>query len=125
MKTATKEYVRPISSTWWLNNRQVLMFMIREFTAVFVGAYAVFLLVLLSLDHATFDRVLQSPAALVFQVICLLFVLYHMYTWFALTPKAVVLWRGDEKVNPNAIVAANYAAWVLVSVAIFFWWVLS
>ena len=91
MKTATKEYVRPMSATWWLYNRQLVMFMIRELTAVFVGAYAIFLLVLLALDGNQFARVVQSPVALVLQIICLLFVLYHMYTWFALTPKAELI----------------------------------
>jgi len=111
-------------ATWWLNNRQLVMFMIRELTAVFVGAYAIFLLVLIGLDKDQFVRVLESPVSLLFHVGCLLFVLYHTYTWFDLTPKAVVLWRGDEKVNPALIVAANYVVWVVVSVAIFFWWVL-
>ena len=117
MKTATKEYIRPMPATWWLNNRQLVMFMVRELTAVFVGAYAIFLLVLLALDGNQFANVLRSPVSLVFQLICLLFVLYHTYTWFELTPKAIVLWRGDEKVNPALIVGANYAVWVLVSVA--------
>src|SRR6266404_6257556 len=109
MKTATKEYIRPMPATWWLNNRQLVMFMIRELTAVFAGAYAVFLLVLIALDKDRFIRVLDSPVALVFQLSCLLFVLYHTYTWFEVTPKAIVLWRGDEKVAPSLIVAANYA----------------
>jgi fumarate reductase subunit C len=122
MKTATKEYIRPMPATWWLNNRQLVMFMIRELTAVFAGAYAVFLLVLIALDKDRFIRVLDSPVALVFQLSCLLFVLYHTYTWFEVTPKAIVLWRGDEKVAPSLIVAANYAGWLIASVAML-WWV--
>jgi fumarate reductase subunit C len=31
----------------------------------------------------------------------------------------MVLWRGEEKVEPRYIIGANYAAWLIVSLVIF------
>ena len=43
----TKEYIRPMPATWWLHNRQVIQFMLREMSSFFVLGFAIFLLVLL------------------------------------------------------------------------------
>ena len=42
-------------------------------------------------------------------------VLFHSITWIALVPKVLVIWRGDERVNPRLIAGAHYAAWLVVS----------
>jgi fumarate reductase subunit C len=42
-------------------------------------------------------------------------VLFHTITWISLTPKVLVLWRGDERVDPTLIAASNYLAWLVVS----------
>ena len=44
--------------------------------------------------------------------------LYHSVTWFNLTPKAMVFWRGEERVSPTLIAASNYAAWIVVSILV-------
>jgi fumarate reductase subunit C len=102
---------------WWLHNTQLILFMIRELTSVFVAGYAVFLIIVISKvdDAAAFGETLRCPTALVFQVIALPFVLFHSVTWFNLTPKAIVLFRGEERVNPLMIAGGHYALWVLVS----------
>src|SRR5260370_36838972 len=43
----TKELVRPMPAAWFLHNRHLLKFMIRELTSFFVLAFAIFLLILL------------------------------------------------------------------------------
>ena len=45
-QTKSKEYIRPMPATWWLRRKTYFLFMVRELTSVFVGGYAVFLLVL-------------------------------------------------------------------------------
>ncbi len=45
-------------------------------------------------------------------------VLYHSITWFNLTPKVFVLWRGEERVSPILIAGANYVAWIIASAAV-------
>jgi fumarate reductase subunit C len=67
---------------------------------------------------AAFSETLLCPGALVFQLICLPFVLFHSVTWFNLTPKAIVLFRGEEKVSPVVIAGGHYALWALLSVII-------
>ena len=66
---------------------------------------------------------MSHPLSVVLHLIALPLVLYHAVTFLSATPKAVVLYRGDEKVSPTLIVAAIYAAWLAVSIAIA-WFVL-
>jgi len=115
-----KEYVRPMPATWWLHNIHLTLFMIRELTSLFVAGYAVFLLVLIAKmkDPAAFSDTLLCPGALIFQIIALPFVLFHSVTWFNLTPKAIVLFRGEERVSPVWIAGAHYALWVVLSMLI-------
>jgi fumarate reductase subunit C len=107
-------------ATWWLHNIYLKLFMIRELTSVFVAGYAVFLMVLISkVNHPeAFQDTLLCPGALVFQLIALPFVIFHSVTWFNLTPKAIVLFRGEERVRPLWIAGGHYALWVIVSLVI-------
>ena len=123
-ETRTKEYVRPMPATWWLHNYHLVLFMIRELTSLFVAGYAVFLLVLLYLrftdQEPRFNEVLTSPVSIILQLIALVFVVFHSVTWFNLTPKAVILWRGEEKVSPALIAGAHYALWAVVSLIVLY-----
>jgi fumarate reductase subunit C len=119
-----KEYIRPVSANWWLRKRSYTLFMLRELTAVFVAGYALFLLVLLYRAHqglltfTAFALGLMSPLSIVLHVLALAMAVYHSITWFNLTPKAMVVWRGEEKVNPALIAGVNYVVWVIVSVVV-------
>jgi fumarate reductase subunit C len=115
-------YLRPLPATWWFQNYHVTLFTIRELSSLFVAGYAAFLLLLLYRHgqgrepfHQLFEA-LKSPASLISHFIVLSFVIFHSVTWFNLTPKVVILWRGEEKVSPVVIVGAHYALWLLVSV---------
>ncbi len=121
----SKEYVRPMPATWWLHNRHLLIFMIRELTSVFVAGYAVFLLIMLYrfgqgrvAFHAFFERV-QSPVSIVLQVAALIFVIFHSITTFNAAPVLMVIWFGEEKVRPSLIILANYAVWLILSALLF------
>lgn len=115
-----KHYVRPIPGNWWLTRPSYLQFMIRELTAAFLGGYAIFLLVLISKarDPIAFGALLgllKSPISIALHLIVLAFALFHSITFFNLTPKVLVLHRGEEKVPAAAISGAHYAAWLVVS----------
>jgi fumarate reductase subunit C len=123
----TKEYHRPMPATWWLRNRHLVAYIIRELTSVFIAAYAVFLLYLLSAtnragkDAAAVDAIadrLNSPGWYVFHVLVFVFAIYHSITWFNLTPQALVLWRGEERVSPVLIAGAHYGLWIILSLLI-------
>ena len=120
-KTKSKEYIRPMPAGWWLKKKTFFLFMVRELTCVFVGGYALFLLVLASqLDNEeTFTAILKSPLWITLQIIALPMVLYHTVTWLNLTPKVMVIWRGEERVSPGLIAGAHYLAWAVVSIFIF------
>ena len=121
----SKEYIRPMPATWWLKRKTYFLFMVRELTCVFVGGYALFLL-LLAMQHddpQAFAALLDSRLLIALQIIALPMVLYHSITWFNLTPKVLVLWRGEERVSPTLIAGAHYVAWVLVSIVIL--WIVS
>lgn len=116
-----KEYVRPIPATWWLHNIHLVLIMIRELTSLFVAGYAVFLLILIGRANqgwAAFRDTLLCPTAVVFQVICLPFVIYHSVTWFNITPQVIVLFRGEERVGPLLIAGGHYVLWLILSLII-------
>jgi fumarate reductase subunit C len=115
-----KTWVRPIPATWWLRRRTYFLFIVRELTSVFVAGYVAFLLVMIARaqDEASFARFyegLACPASVALHVLTLLMVLFHAITWINLTPKVMVVWRGEQKVSPLLITGANYAAWLVVS----------
>ena len=123
--SSTTELIRPVPATWWLKKKSYFFFMLRELTCVFVGGYALFLLVLaVTLEDATaFATVLHSPFLITLQIIALPMALYHSITWFNLTPKVMVVWRGEEKVDPRIIAGANYVACLVASIIIL--WIAS
>ncbi len=122
--TRMTTYRRPVPFAWWLRNRGYALFVVRELTSVFVGGYALVLLLLLrSLadgpdSYAAFLATLRAPAALIFHAVALAAAVYHSITWFRLAPMAVALRVGGRRVPGGLIVAANYAAWGALSVAL-------
>ena len=117
----SKEYIRPMPANWWMMKKTYALFIIRELTCIFVGGYALFLLVLVARHDQpqAFVAWLNSPLLIVLQIIALPMVLYHSVTWFNLTPKVMVVWRGEERVSPLLIAGANYVVWAILSIAIF------
>lgn len=119
-----KEYVRPMPATWWLEKRPYTIFMLREFTAVFVAGYAVFLIVLVARAAQGPDAFgalvqgLSSPVSIVLHLIVLAMTAYHSATWFGSMAKVLVFWRGDERVSPASVIASGYVAWVVASVVV-------
>jgi len=113
-----------MSSTWWLGKPNYLLFMLRELTSVFVAAFLIFYLVQLSHlakgteSYTAFLGQRSSFGWVLFHILALIAALYHSVTWFNLTPKVMVMYRGEEKVPPALIAGPHYAAWVVISVVI-------
>jgi fumarate reductase subunit C len=61
---------------------------------------------------------LGSPLSVVLHLIALIFACYHSITFFNLTPRVLVVFRGDEKVPEQVIAGVHYAAWLVVSVVL-------
>ena len=119
-----KPYVRPMPATWWLKRSPYLLFMLREFSSVFVAAYVVIFLVMIrrlnegQAAYEAFLASLKSPLAISFHIVALAFAVFHTVTWFHLTPKAMAVRIGEERVKPALIIAPNYAAWAVVSAVV-------
>ena len=114
-------YHRPVSNTWWLKRKPYILFMIRELTSVFVAGYCIFLLVLVykltqgANAYGNLMAALKSPSSVALHLISLVFVLYHTITWFNLTPKILVLYRGEERIHQRLVAGTFYAVWVVIS----------
>ena len=121
-----KPYMRKLTTWWWLSQRRYMIYMIRELTCIFIGAYAILIvigLLRLSQGRAEYDAFLdslQSPFGMAFHLLALLFALFHTVTWFGVTPKAMPLRLGERVVPGVAIVMAHYAGWIVVSAAVLF-----
>jgi fumarate reductase subunit C len=123
-ETKSKELIRPMPIDWWLKNPAYVRFMLRDVTSVFIAGYCVFLMVLMSRAsgdaesfRAFYDK-LASTWSIVLHLIVLAFACYHSITFFNLTPRVIVLFRGDEKVPEHLIAGGHYVAWLLVSFAL-------
>lgn len=116
-----KPYHQRIPATWWLKHPAYFRFMLREWSSVFVAAYAVVLLVMLNrLSHGpqayeAFLACLKSWPSIVFHWVAFAFALLHTVTWFQATPQAMAVRFGEKRVPSALIVAANYVAWVAAS----------
>lgn len=118
-------YHRTVPTNWWLKKKEYFLFMVREFTSVFIAVYLVLFLLLiynLSLGQAEYEAYLQtlaSPLAVTFHAVAFLAALFHSITWFNLVPNIMVVWVGVKKA-PKAIVAgAHFAGWIGASVIIY------
>jgi fumarate reductase subunit C len=117
-------YRRRVSVWWWLQNRAYARFVLRELTSVFVAFFAGVLLwevralVQGPEAHARFLARLGSPLFVALHAVAFVFVLFHAITWFNLAPTAMVVRLGGKRVPDWVIVAANYAAWLVLSAAV-------
>jgi fumarate reductase subunit C len=68
--------------------------------------------------YGNFMAALKSPSSVSLHLITLVFVLYHTITWFNLTPKILVLYRGEERIPKGLIAGTFYAGWVVVSIIV-------
>ncbi len=120
----SKPYLRPIPFTWWNKNNAYRIFMLREISSVFVALFVLELLcfvLVASKSPENFDKyveALKSPGWIVFHVVVLGFSLLHSITWFNLTPKVLVVRKGEEKLPDALIAGAHYLAWIVVSIVI-------
>jgi fumarate reductase subunit C len=113
-----------MSTYWWLRRRSYLAFILRELSSIFVGWFAVYLLLLvraLSLGESRYQEFLSwsgRPAVLALNIVSLFFIVYHAITWFNLAPKAMVVRVGGTRVPGFLISGSNYLAWAMASAVV-------
>lgn len=123
--TKTKELIRPMPVDWWLKNPAYLRFMIRDLTSVFIAAYCIFLMVVMykaqDTETAGFKAFYDQWDTLgsgALHLVALAFAVYHSVTFFNLTPRVMVVYRGEEKVPERVIAGAHFFAWLVVSLVL-------
>lgn len=122
-----RPYVRPVSTTgWWLSEGRYFRYMMRELSSLFIGAYTIVLIVglyRLTQGAAAFDAFtarLSGPAGTTFSLITFVFAVYHAYTWFQVTPKAMPLVVAGKRLPGVVIVGAHWLVFVVASAVIWF-----
>lgn len=109
---------------WWLRRPRYIRYMMREISAAFIGIYMLLViggLYRLSQGEAAWDAYLTDAAGTAgrsFAVVALFFAIYHSYTWFQVTPKAMPLTLGGKRIPGAFIVAAHWFGFALVSGAL-------
>jgi fumarate reductase subunit C len=124
-QVSRRPYVRPISTTgWWLSEGRYFRYMMRELSSLFIGAFAVLMIFgLYSLaegqpEFESFVALLSGPAGTAFLFVTFLFSVYHTYTWFKVTPKAMPIVLAGKRVPGSIIVAAHWLVFAIVSAAL-------
>ena len=107
---------------WWTRKRNYFFYMVREFTAVPLALWLLWLLV--EIKRAGNGPVGYSPhgspAFIVFSVICLPFALYHTVTFLSLSGLIIRIKLFDKPLSPRLIVAAMFGLWGAVTALIGF-----
>ena len=118
-------YLRTIPRTrWFLGQARYVRYMAREVSCVFIGAYAVVLIVGIArlsqgqIAYEAYLRALANPWSILFHVVALGFALYHTTSWFRLAPRAMPIQHGETFVPDHWIVALHYAAWLAITLGV-------
>ena len=122
-----KPFVREVSKTgWYFKQPRYLRYMSREVTCIFIGAFALLLLCALGrlsegqAAYESFLTALQGPWSILGLLVVLLFAVHNATSWFNVTPKAMPVQIGEDFLPGKYIVAAHYAVWIVVSLAVLF-----
>ena len=120
-----QRYHRTQPWNWFFKRPAYVKFMVRELTAVFVAVYLIFLLVWLARLGAGKDSFAELLAAMTqpesrwLHAAALIAALWHSITWFNLTPKAMPVFCGENRVpDPLVAIGMGYLPWVVVSILI-------
>lgn len=124
MAAPTRTAPYRISPTWFLSNRNYLIFMLRELSAVFIACFLVELLMVLGdlLAHPELWGAVTDwfhrPAVVAFNMVALAFSVLHTVTFFQAGAVIMPLSVGGKKVPTMALVAGNLGAWLAFSVVL-------
>jgi succinate dehydrogenase subunit C len=107
-------------ATWWTRKRRYLFYMVREFTALPLALWLLWLLVEIKRagDGPTRYFPHSSPAFVVFSVVCLLFAMYHSVTFLNLSGVIIRVKLFDRQIPSRLITAGMLGIWVLASIVV-------
>lgn len=110
---------------WWKKNPYFVRYMVREGTSLFVTLYSIILIVglrSLAAGQSAYEgwlAAMQSPLAVIFHVFAFTAALYHMVTWFRVSPKALpAIFLGRQPVPDVVITGIQYAIAAILTLLI-------
>jgi fumarate reductase subunit C len=116
------EYKRKLGPGWWLANSHYRQYMIRESTSFFVAVFSLIYIYELSLfasgarDSAL--ALMRNPGIIVFNVVALMFTMYHAITWFYLTGRVQPIKIGKTTTKPWQALLVNIILLLVISYAV-------
>lgn len=120
-----KDYNQPYPEIWWTKRRAYFLFMLREFTAIFVLLFTMRLLqgvIALSKGapawNAWVETSSSSTSIAIGSLISFFFVLFHSITWFQAGAVVTPLRIGNFQVPASWFVAGNMGLVVVVALVI-------
>jgi fumarate reductase subunit C len=115
-RTAPRTYSWSMPSSWWTRNRHYFLYVVREFTALPLAAWLLWLLV--EIKRAGDGPAKYSPhgstAFVIFSVIVFLFSLYHSITFLNLSGVIIRV----KHIPSGMITLAMFGLWALASIVI-------
>ena len=109
---------------WYFDRWPYLKFLIRESSAVFVGWFAIVMLLQLKAlisgptAYANFEQWMATPLVFIVNAITFVLVCFHAVTWFMLVPR-VMTRQVLGRPMPDMISAApNFGIWLAASVVV-------
>jgi fumarate reductase subunit C len=118
----------PSRTGWWLRQARYTRYMMREVSSLFIGTYSLVLIVglfRLAQGQVEYDAFLvnaKGTFGILFAVVTLLFSIYHTYTWFVVTPKAMPIVIAGKRLPGVAIIAGHWAGFFIASAIV--WWLI-
>ena len=117
---APHEYGWRMPATWWTRTRHYFLYIVREFTAVPLALWLLWLLVEIKRagDGPTRYSPHSSTAFVVFSVIVLGFALYHSVTFLTLSGVIIRVKVLDRPLPSRLVTAAMFGTWAAASLVI-------
>ena len=119
-RSAPGTYRWSMPSGWWLRKRHYFLYVVREFTALPMALWLLWLLFDIKSAGAG-SAGFQPPRSIpfvVFSAVCLAFATYHSYTFLKLAGVIIHLKFLDRTLPPRVIVLTMFGLWALASIVI-------
>ena len=121
-KAGGHSYAWRMSARWWTRKRHYFLYMVREFTALPLALWLLWFLV--EIQRASKGAAGYSPhtsaAFVAFSAVCLLFALYHSWTFLSLAGVIIHVKLMDRPVPSRLIVLSQFGLWAVASLVIGF-----
>jgi fumarate reductase subunit C len=105
---------------WWTRKRRYFLYMVREFTALPLALWLLWFLV--EIKRAGDGPAMYAPHSsapfVLFSVVCLLFALYHSFTFLSLAGVIIHLKFLNRPVPSRLVVLSQFGLWAVASIVI-------